>query len=132
VRHRTLSGDQAEAPRELAALGFLRATPLNIIGLSDVPTDSPVSQRSNGQLRPTVDCADNTTVKCVEVRTAKSEHIGLSDVPLDCPMPQEDKELQQSTAPKPNGRLTCHAPDSEQCHVRCTIGLSGVPIDSNG
>jgi hypothetical protein len=45
-------------------------------------------------------------------------------------VPQEDKGLQRSTAPNPNGWLTWHAPDSEQCHVRCTTGLSGVPIDS--
>jgi hypothetical protein len=42
-------------------------------------------------------------------------------------VPQEDKELKWSTAPNPNGLLTWQAPDSEQYHVRCTIGLSGVP-----
>jgi hypothetical protein len=66
-----------------------------------------------------------------EVRTAKSERTGLSGVPPDCPVPQEDKRLQRLTTPNPNGRLTWHAPDSEQCHVRCTTELSGVPIDSN-
>jgi hypothetical protein len=39
----------------------------------------------------------------------------------------EDKGLQWSTAPNPNGQLTWHAPDNEQCPVRCTTGLSGVP-----
>jgi hypothetical protein len=29
-----------------------------------------------------------------------------------CPVPQEDRRLQRSTAPNPNGRLTWHAPDS--------------------
>jgi hypothetical protein len=33
-------------------------------------------------------------------------------------VPQEDKGLQWSTAPNSNSRLTRHAPDSEQCHVR--------------
>jgi hypothetical protein len=47
-------------------------------------------------------------------------------------VPQEDKGLQRSTAPNPNGLLTWHAPDNEQCHVWCITGLSGVPIDSNG
>jgi hypothetical protein len=47
-------------------------------------------------------------------------------------MPQEDKGLQRSTALNTNGLLTWHTPDNEQCHVRCTTGLSGVPIDSNG
>jgi hypothetical protein len=45
-------------------------------------------------------------------------------------VPQEDKGLQRSTAPNPNGLLKWHAPDNERCHVRCTIGLSGVPVDS--
>jgi hypothetical protein len=64
-----------------------------------------------------------------EVITVKLECTGLSGVPPDCLVPHEDKELQQSTAPNPNGWLTWHAPDSEQCHVWCTTGLSGVPID---
>jgi hypothetical protein len=52
-------------------------------------------------------------------------------VPPNCPVPQEDKELQRSTTLNPNGLLTWHTPDSEQCHVQSTIGPSGVPIDSN-
>jgi hypothetical protein len=71
-------------------------------------------------------------VRKSEVRVAKSECTRLSGVPLDCPVPQEDKGLQRSTALNPNDLLMWHAPDSEQCHVRCTTGLSGVPIDSNG
>jgi hypothetical protein len=67
-----------------------------------------------------------------EVRTANSEHTGLSGVPPNCPVPQEDKVFQRSTAPNPNGLLTWHAPNNEQCHVGCTTGLSGVPIDING
>jgi hypothetical protein len=47
-------------------------------------------------------------------------------------MLQEDKELQWSTAPNPNDRLTLHATNNEECHIRCTTGLSGVPIDNNG
>jgi hypothetical protein len=42
--------------------GFLSARPLKFIGLSDVPSDCPVRQRSNGQLRPTVDCTTARTV----------------------------------------------------------------------
>jgi hypothetical protein len=66
----------------------------------------------------------------LEVRTAKSERTGLSGVPPNCLVPQEDKGLQRSTAPNPNGWLMWHAPDSEQCSVRYTTGLSGVLIDS--
>jgi hypothetical protein len=53
-------------------------------------------------------------------------------VPPDSPVQQENKRLQRSTAPNPNGLLPCQASDNEQCHVRCTTRLSGVPIDSNG
>jgi hypothetical protein len=70
-------------------------------------------------------------VQKLEARVAKLERTGLSSVPLDCLVQQEDKRLQRSTAPNPNGVLTWQTPDTEQCHVRCTIGLSGVPIDSN-
>jgi hypothetical protein len=51
-------------------------------------------------------------------------------VPPDCPMQQEDKRLQRSTALNPNDLLTWRAPDSEQCHVWCTIELSCVPVDN--
>jgi hypothetical protein len=97
------------------------------------PSDCLVRQRSNGQLRPMVDCADCNAVSRAEVKSqsAKSERTGLSGVPPDCPVPQEDRRLQRSIAPNPNGRLTWHSPDSEQCSVRCTTRLSGVPIDSN-
>jgi hypothetical protein len=65
-----------------------------------------------------------------KVRTTKSERTELFGVPSDCLVPQGDKGLQRSTAPNPNGLLMWHAPDNEQCHVRCTTGLSGVPVDS--
>jgi hypothetical protein len=130
MAHRTLSGVHRElssAPgcgtHELAALGFLRATPLKFTGLSGDPTE----QQST---LPTVDCVDERTVHRAEVRTAKLERTGLSGVPPDCPVSQEDKGLQPSTAPNPNDWLMWHAPDSEHCHVRCSTGLSGVPIDS--
>jgi hypothetical protein len=48
-------------------------------------------------------------------------------VPLNCPVPQEDRRLQQSRAPNPNGLLTWHAPDSEQCSVRCAHRQQSQP-----
>jgi hypothetical protein len=51
----------------------------------------------------------------------------MSSVPPDCPVQLQDKGLQRSTAPNPKEQLTWHAPDTEQCPVRCTIGLSGAP-----
>jgi hypothetical protein len=52
VAHRTLSGVQAEAPRELAALGFFWES------IRYNSPDCPMSQQSNGQLRPMVDCGE--------------------------------------------------------------------------
>jgi hypothetical protein len=63
--------------------------------------------------------SEQCTEQKSEVRNAKLERIRLSGVPPDCPVPQEDKGLQWSTTPNPNSRLTWHAPDSEQCYVRC-------------
>jgi hypothetical protein len=57
--------------------------------------------------------SEQWTTQKLEVRTAKSERTELSGVPPDCPVPQEDKGLQQSTAPNPNGQMTWHAPDNE-------------------
>ena len=48
-------------------------------------------------------------------------------MPPDCPVPQEDRILQQSTSPNPNGQLTWHAPDSEHCCVRCAHQQSSQP-----
>jgi hypothetical protein len=130
VALRTLSGAQADAPHELAALGvFSKALRYNS---PDCPVytrlpGEPMEQRSTS---PMVDCADGGKMNSAEVRTAKSECTRLSGLPPDCPVLQEDKGLQRSTTPNPNGWLTWHSPDSEYCPVRCTTGLSGVPVDS--
>jgi hypothetical protein len=60
--------------------GFLRARPLKLIKLSGAPLDYPVRQRSNGQLRPTVDCATARAAAVLEVRrqSATTGRIGLS------------------------------------------------------
>ena len=75
--------------------GFLSANPLKFIGLSGVPPDCPVRQRSNSQLRPTVDCADCGEVCSTEVanQSATSGNTGLSSEPSE--------QLSSS----PNGRL---------------------------
>jgi hypothetical protein len=83
-----------------------------------------VRQWSNGQLRPTVDCADCS----VRSQSAKLEHTELSGVPPDCPVPQEDRRLQLSTTPNPNVRLTWHTPDSEQCSVWCAHRQQSQPM----
>jgi hypothetical protein len=85
---------------------------------SDCPVCTGHVRWANGA---TVNCAQRSTVmsdeqwtmRKSEVKATKSEHTGLSGVPLDCPVLQEDKWLQRSTAPNPNGQLTWHAPDNE-------------------
>jgi hypothetical protein len=88
----------------------------------------------------TVRCDNGATVNFAQrsiALTAAQSAEQKSEVSLqsqnapDCSVPQEDRRLQRSTAPNPNGRLTWHAPDSEQCSVRCATGLSGVPINRN-
>jgi hypothetical protein len=37
----------------------------------------------------------------------------------DCQVHHKDRRSQRSTAPNPISRLTWHAPDNEQCNVRC-------------
>jgi hypothetical protein len=96
-------------PRHLTnwpLLGFSESHSAIIHRTVQCAPDCPMSQRRNGQLHPTVDCANNVTVQKSEVRTAKSERTRLSSVPPDCLVPQDDKGLQRSTAPNPNGRLT--------------------------
>jgi hypothetical protein len=68
--------------------------------------DCPVSQRSNGSLRANGRLQNATVVNsaATEVIAQKSEVTGLSGVALDYAMQQDDKALQRSTAPNPNGR----------------------------
>jgi hypothetical protein len=67
--------------------------------------DCPVSQRSNGSLRANDRLCRATVVNSVvaEVRVQKSKVTGQSDVPPDCLVQQDDKRLQRSTTPNPNG-----------------------------
>jgi hypothetical protein len=85
----------------------------------------PVSQRSNGNLRQRstakgVQCA----VRSQSRKSERTRHVrcatGLSGAATG-------QRLQRSTARNPNGSLTWHALDTEQCHVWCTTGLSSAP-----
>jgi hypothetical protein len=67
-----------------------------------------------------------------EVRAQKSEGTELSGVALsgmapDCPVQLEDKRLQQSTAPNPNGCADVARTGQCTVAVRWRTGLSGVP-----
>jgi hypothetical protein len=111
---------------QLATLGFL-SMPLryNSPKCPVCTGQCSVSQRSNGQMRQqwTAMLDQQCTVQKSEVR------LRSQNAP-DCPVQLEDKGLQRSTAPNPNGQMTWHAPNTEQCHIRCTTGLSGVPSTS--
>jgi hypothetical protein len=95
--------------------------------------DCPVSQRSNGSL-----CANGRLCRATllnsataEVRAQKSEGTKLSGVAPDCPVQLEDKRLQRSTAPNPNGCVDVARTGQCTVTVRWRIGLSGAPIASS-
>jgi hypothetical protein len=118
--HRTL----AEHSANWLLSGFLGARPLKITGLS-----GELSEQLSSPQRSTAGLRSQYAASEVRRQSTTIGRTGLSGVPPDYLVCQKDRRLQQSTTPKSNGRLTWHAPDSEQCCVRCTTGLSGVPID---
>jgi hypothetical protein len=79
-------------------LGKWRRAPLKFIGLSGVPPDFPVSQRSNDYLRATVD-SDGWIVSQQKL---EQEVRGAPDYLVL----QEDKASNGRLASNPNGRLT--------------------------
>jgi hypothetical protein len=107
---------QAEHQVNMLLSSFLR-TRSAIIHWSGVHRTCPVSQQSNSNLAPTVDCKKGT----MEVRSQSSESntLDMSGVPPDisgAAIPTV-KSLQTPTVV-----LTWHTPDSEQY-------LSGAPPD---
>jgi hypothetical protein len=80
----------------------------------------PTVQQSTAKVNSEVNSAQ------LEVRAASQNTPDMSGVPPDCPVQLQDKVFQRSTAPNPNGVLTRRAPNSEQCPVQCTTGLSGA------
>jgi hypothetical protein len=128
VAHRTLSDvhPRLKTSTNWPLSSFLRAIPLKFIELFGAPPDCPVSQRNNDQLRQrsTAERSDRQ----------KSEYSLRCQIAPDCPVPQEDRRLQRSTAPNPNGRLTWHAltvnnvvsgapPDCPVCPLTATAGI---------
>jgi hypothetical protein len=63
-----------------------------------------------------------------EVRAAKSEVTGLSDVAPDYPVQQDDKALQRSTTPNPNGCVDVARTGQYTVTVRWRTRLYGAPI----
>jgi hypothetical protein len=122
VCHRTVSGAPGVVHSKLFSFGFPGAAPLKFTGLSGVPPDCPVHQRSNGYLRATVDSDSEQyrTVNAAEVRAVGQRGTGLSGVAPDCLVPHEDRASNGRPAPSPNDRMTWR-------HT----GLSGAPIASS-
>jgi hypothetical protein len=131
--HLIVSGALAGAPHELAALGFSQRSSTKIHRTVRYATRLSGETTEQWSTSPNGRLADCDTVCSTEVRSQStiSGYTGLSGVPPDYLVQQKDRRLQRSTALNPNGRLTWHSTDNEQCSVRCTTGLSGVPIDSN-
>jgi hypothetical protein len=106
------------SPRHLAnwpLSGFPRATPLKTAGLSGEPT-------VNGQLRPTVDCADGGTVNSAEVRSQKCKVRAHRTV--RCATRLSGAARGQRTSTVNRSKLQRSADVAR-------TGLSGVPIDNN-
>jgi hypothetical protein len=93
--HQTVSGAPGRAPIEHATLGFSQGA------LHYNSPDYPVSQRSNGNLAPTVDFKREQCKS--EVRAESQNTPDMSGVPPDCSVQLLDKEFQRSSAPNPNG-----------------------------
>jgi hypothetical protein len=111
------------APPEPAGLGFSgsrSAIIYRIVWCAPDMSGEPIEQRStasNGRLW----CQMNNEQCASQKSELRNQNAS------DGPVPQEDKGLQRSTTPNPNGLLTWQAPNSEQCHVRCTTGLLRAP-----
>jgi hypothetical protein len=65
-----------------------------------------------------------------EVRAGKLEVTGLSDVAPDCPVQQDDKALQWSTAPNPNGCADVARTGQYTVIIRWRTRLYVAPIAS--
>jgi hypothetical protein len=127
--HRTVSGAPAEAASKPATLGFLPGV------LHYNSPDCPVCHRTvrwasgaTSPYAPTVDCAE---LQWWTVSRQKSKGTGLSGVALDCPVQVEDKCLQRSIAPNPNGCTDMARTGQCTVVVRWRTGLSGAPITSS-
>jgi hypothetical protein len=117
LAHRTVSGAPGRTADEPATLGNSRGA------LYYNSPDCSMSQRSNSSLRA------NGRLCRATVPRQKSER--RSQRAPDCPVQLEDKRLQQSTTPNPNG--CADVARTGQCivTVRWRTGLSGAPIASS-
>jgi hypothetical protein len=123
VAHRTQSGvHQTESRHQRTGPSrvFWETLRYNSLDYPVCTRQCPVRQWSNSRLQKWTVRGQKSEQRCQDA-------LDMSGVPPDCPVQLEDKGHQWSTAPNPNGKMTSHAPDTEQLHVRCTTGLSGAP-----
>jgi hypothetical protein len=111
------------SPANWPLSGKCSASRLKIIGLSGVPPDCPLS---NGHLHQWSTAAAATDSERQKVRR-QSAMLDRTELWVH----QKDRRLQRTTAPNPNGRLTWHAPDSEQYSVRCAPNCPVCPSTEN-
>jgi hypothetical protein len=107
--HRTLSG------KSRAASARIHRTVSCSTGLSGEPTEQRLST-------PMVDSAKATVPRQSQKRRSQRAP--------DCPVQLEDKCLQRSTAPNPNGCADVTRTGQCTVPVRWRTGLSGAPIAS--
>jgi hypothetical protein len=124
---------QPRQPTNQPLSGFGQARSTIIHRTVRCATGLLVSQQSNGSLRANGRLCRATILNSivVDVRAQKSEGTGLSGVAPDCPVQLEDKRLQQSPAPNPNG--CTDVARTGQCIVTIwwRTRLSGAPIASS-
>jgi hypothetical protein len=123
LAHRTLSDAPGPSWIKPATLGNTRGT------LRYNSPDCQVSQWSNGSQRASCRLTRWTVMNCVaiEVRAQKSEVTGLSGVAPDCLVRQDDKALQWSTAPNPNGCADVARTGQWTVTVRCAHRQQPLP-----
>jgi hypothetical protein len=128
VVHQTLSGAQAEHLTNWPLLGFfgsLSAIIHRTVRCAPDMFGEPTEQRSTAL---NFDFCKQWTMHSAEIRSQSNKV--RTHWTVRCATGQSDAEefkgLQRSIAPNTNSLLTWHAQDSEQCHVWCTTGLSGV------
>jgi hypothetical protein len=127
VCHRTVSGAQDRTESNKPLSSFSRRTPLKITGLSGVPPDCSVCQRSNGYF------AQRSTAKAPDASNSawqgqSAELEAHRKVNSACPVPHEDKASNVRSAPNPNGWLAWRRTGQGTVPVWWRTGLSGAPI----
>jgi hypothetical protein len=127
VCHRTVSGAPGPYSLKLATLGFLRARSTIITGLSGVPPDYPVHQRSDDNFvqRSPAKVEDSeeqyATVRDraeLPVRGTPDTEQCMSGAASDCPVPLEDKASNGQKLLNPNSWVTWLAHRTVRCAHR--------------